>query len=218
MTRRPPTAGHRSRIRWADDQPLDADDARGRILAAAVSCIDRVGADKFTVDDVARAAAISRPTLYRYFSSRNELLVAVFLKLLDDSLDRGLVDFFAGAESVEELHDGVADATAYILSVIRGSEAIQGILDDPRIPLQDLLTGAATMLVGVMQSGIAGLLSDDKTTGLVTHVRPGLDPEAAAQWVIRIVYAFLVCPAPGRERELARQHLAPAFFLDPPAS
>ena len=214
MPRRPATAVRRSRIRWGDDQPIDADDARGRILAAAIACIDRAGATKLTVDDVAKAAAITRPTLYRYFGSRTELLVAVFLKLLDESLEHGLHDFFGTAETLDDLRDATAESFIYLLAVIREHEAIQSILEDTRIPVDELLTGATELLVGVMRSALEFVLAESLEPSMLSWVRTGFTPESAAEWIIRLVYAFLVCPAPGREQELARLYLAPAFFVD----
>jgi AcrR family transcriptional regulator len=53
------------------------EDARRRILEAAERCVARHGIRKTTMDDIAREAGISRPSLYRYFSDREELLLAV---------------------------------------------------------------------------------------------------------------------------------------------
>src|SRR4051812_43177631 len=103
------------RIRWADNSPIDSDDARGRIVAAAVECVNKYGPAKTTMDDVAKVAAITRPTVYKYFPSRNELLIAVFLRAIDDNLDRGLNDFFFEAKTVDDLREGVAQSMAYML-------------------------------------------------------------------------------------------------------
>jgi AcrR family transcriptional regulator len=51
------------------------DDARERILAAAERCIDRHGIRKTTMDDVASEIGLSRPSVYRYFADRDDLLV-----------------------------------------------------------------------------------------------------------------------------------------------
>src|ERR1700749_2497805 len=52
-----------------------ADDARERILAAAERCIDRHGIRKTTMDDVACEVGLSRPSVYRYFADRDDLLI-----------------------------------------------------------------------------------------------------------------------------------------------
>jgi AcrR family transcriptional regulator len=51
------------------------DDARERILAAAERCIDRHGIRKTTMDDIAAEVGLSRPSVYRYFADREDLLI-----------------------------------------------------------------------------------------------------------------------------------------------
>jgi AcrR family transcriptional regulator len=55
--------------------PTGTDDARERILAAAERCIDRYGIRKTTTDDVACEVGLSRPSVYRYFADRDDLLI-----------------------------------------------------------------------------------------------------------------------------------------------
>ena len=64
-------------------QPADSattDDARERILAAAERCIDRHGIRKTTMDDVASEVGLSRPSVYRYFADRDDLLVELIAR------------------------------------------------------------------------------------------------------------------------------------------
>jgi AcrR family transcriptional regulator len=201
------------RLRWADDTPVDSDDARGRITAAAVQCVEQFGPAKTTMDDVARMAAITRPTIYKYFPSRNELLIAAFLRVLDGELDQGLIDFFSVATDADSLREAVAESVAYGLRVMRESDVLQAILHDSRIPIEDLLTGAADLLVGVMQRALVTMMGEAIDPGLVDAVRPFV-AEDAAHWIIRILYAFLVWPAPDRELDYFRHYLAPAFIRD----
>jgi AcrR family transcriptional regulator len=56
------------------------DDARERILAAAERCIDRHGIRKTTMDDVAREVGLSRPSVYRYFADRDDLLIELIAR------------------------------------------------------------------------------------------------------------------------------------------
>src|ERR1700721_1600118 len=57
-----------------------ADDARERILAAAERCIDRHGIRKTTMDDVAGEVGLSRPSVYRYFADRDDLLIELITR------------------------------------------------------------------------------------------------------------------------------------------
>jgi AcrR family transcriptional regulator len=56
------------------------DDARERILAAAERCIDRHGIRKTTMDDVASEVGLSRPSVYRYFADRDDLLIELLIR------------------------------------------------------------------------------------------------------------------------------------------
>ncbi len=55
--------------------PASTDDARERILVAAERCIDRHGIRKTTMDDIASEVGLSRPSVYRYFADRDDLLI-----------------------------------------------------------------------------------------------------------------------------------------------
>src|SRR5271167_2789888 len=60
--------------------PASTDDARGRILAAAERCIDRHGIRKTTMDDIASEVRLSRPSVYRYFADRDDLLIELITR------------------------------------------------------------------------------------------------------------------------------------------
>src|SRR5438093_2337549 len=51
-----------------------------RILAAAFSCAGRIGLVRTTMADVAREARLSRQTVYRYFASKHDLLMALVIR------------------------------------------------------------------------------------------------------------------------------------------
>jgi AcrR family transcriptional regulator len=212
MATRP--SANRPRLRWADDTPVDGDDARGRITAAAVECVERYGPAKTTMDDVAQLAAITRPTVYKYFPSRNELLIAAFLRVLDRELEAGLADFFEPADDATSFREAIAQSAAYGLRVMRESEVLQAILHDSRIPVEDLLTGAAGLLLDVMQQALVTIIGESIDDEQLARVIRPFDPGDAAHWIIRMLYAFLVWPEPDRELTFFRDYLAPAFIRD----
>ena len=61
-------------------ESASTDDARERILTAAERCIDRHGIRKTTMDDVASEVGLSRPSVYRYFADRDDLLVELIAR------------------------------------------------------------------------------------------------------------------------------------------
>src|ERR1700730_13550922 len=60
--------------------PTSTDDARERTLAAPERCRDRHGIRKATMDDVACEAGLSRPSVYRYFADRDDLLIELITR------------------------------------------------------------------------------------------------------------------------------------------
>jgi AcrR family transcriptional regulator len=62
---------------WAGSPPQDDLEARTRIVEAAAHCVDRLGPTAFSLSEVANELGVSRPTVYRYFPSTDELLSAV---------------------------------------------------------------------------------------------------------------------------------------------
>jgi AcrR family transcriptional regulator len=214
--RRPPApAMFAPKLRWADDTPIDDEGAKGRILNAAVECVLRFGVDKTGMDDVARAANITRQTVYKHFSSRNELIISVFLRVLDDRLQRGLETFFDNPDSADALRDGIADAAAHVLDVLRNDETIQAILFGSRIAPEVLLAETATILVGVLQVSLTRSMGAVVTGDLLRLLRP-TPLEDVSGWIIRMLYGFLAWPGESleAERALFRQYLTPIFLLD----
>jgi AcrR family transcriptional regulator len=64
-------------VRDSSAQPLDADTStRERILAATAEVLSRNGTTKLSFSEVALQAGVSRPTLYRWFASKEDLLDA----------------------------------------------------------------------------------------------------------------------------------------------
>ncbi len=67
--------------RGSRSQPTaSTDGARERILAAAQRCVDRHGIRKTTIGDIASESGLSRPSVYRYFADRDDLLVELITR------------------------------------------------------------------------------------------------------------------------------------------
>ncbi|OYO28059.1 TetR/AcrR family transcriptional regulator [Janthinobacterium sp. PC23-8] len=57
------------------------------ILDATTSVLSQKGYDLMTMDDVAGAVGISKPSLYKHFKSKEELVGEALIRLLDGALD-----------------------------------------------------------------------------------------------------------------------------------
>ena len=56
--------------------------SRARLLDAATALLRSGGPSAVTIDAVTRSANVARATLYRHFSSANDLLAAAFMSLI----------------------------------------------------------------------------------------------------------------------------------------
>ncbi len=70
------------RLRVATEDLLDP--ISERILAGALSCFQEVGIQRTSMDDIARAAGISRITVFRRFDTKDQLVQIVVLRVLDE--------------------------------------------------------------------------------------------------------------------------------------
>lgn len=73
---------------WQGDPPADDAEARDRILAAAMRCIDRYGPAKTGLSDVAAELGVTRQTVYRLFTGTDDLFQAVSIAAADTFVDR----------------------------------------------------------------------------------------------------------------------------------
>ena len=75
--------------RLTGPEPGDENPSRHRILLATAEVLGRSGQAKLSLSEVAMQAGVSRPTLYRWFASKDDLLRA-FAAFERESFDRGV--------------------------------------------------------------------------------------------------------------------------------
>jgi AcrR family transcriptional regulator len=174
--------------RWGDDRAiLDDDEARRLLLDAASRCIVRRGNSQIRMAEVADEAGVSRSTLYRYFPSRDEVLLGLMLARVDAALDelvrslrhpddpaRSLPEMIlARVESVEgdPLNEALfaAESTAVATALEMGSQPIVELLLRHYGPL-------------LQRWKLAGRLYED------------LDPGWVVQW-LNTTTLFLLAPS-----------------------
>jgi AcrR family transcriptional regulator len=80
---------------------------REQVLASALGTFARYGYRKTSMEDVARAAAISRPGLYLLFGSKQELFTAAVTQALDQGLTAAAVTL---ADTARPLRERLLDA------------------------------------------------------------------------------------------------------------
>src|SRR3954452_14977462 len=64
-----------------------ADAQRARVLTVSAEIFSRQGFRATSMNEIAAAVGLSKPTLYHYFRSKEELLVRIYSEVLDESLE-----------------------------------------------------------------------------------------------------------------------------------
>jgi AcrR family transcriptional regulator len=105
--------------------PTSADEARERILAAAERCIDRHGIRKTTMDDVACEVGLSRPSVYRYFADRDDLLIELITRHARALIERARKSI----SRQSNLPDQIVEAILYTADHGRRDPLTRHILD-----------------------------------------------------------------------------------------
>jgi AcrR family transcriptional regulator len=124
--------------------PARTDGARERILAAAERCIDRHGIRKTTMDDIACEVGLSRPSVYRHFADRDDLLIQLISRHA-----RALVE--RARKSIPQqgsLADQIVEGLLYIADHGRRDPLTRYVLDpdSTRLGRQMIASGTSDML------------------------------------------------------------------------
>jgi AcrR family transcriptional regulator len=80
-------------------------DTQQRILDAAIGCLKDWGIDKTSLNDIAKRAGVTRPTVYSYFPNRDDVIRAALLQsgyALADRLGRHIKQFSSASERLLE--------------------------------------------------------------------------------------------------------------------
>jgi len=58
----------------------DLNNTQHKIINAAIVCVKRWGVEKVNLNDIAKEAGVTRPTVYSYFSNRDEIIQQALLQ------------------------------------------------------------------------------------------------------------------------------------------
>src|SRR3954451_4960537 len=154
-----------------------------QVLDAAATCIARVGLAKTTLDDVAREARCARATVYRYFTSKLQLQIA----LVTREVERLQGQILGAAADAPTLGDAV---TAVITTGARSLQSHAALAFVAAYEPELLLPYLAFEREDAVLRGAAVLIAP--------AFEPFLDSEASArlgEWVARLTLSYLCCPS-----------------------
>ena len=191
---------------WRGAPPADDTEARKRILGAALNSIERRGPRLTTLTEVAADVGITRPTIYRYFASTEELLAAAARIALDHWTAR-----------IGRLVGHLTDPADVLV------EAVASVIEQlPDEPLLAVLLESDRMRVMSRQMVMPAAISRSRAM----LERTGVDWAAAGfagprmddlvEYVLRMIQSMVIAPpdpprSPTALRDYLRQWIAPVM-------
>ncbi|MGH9300119.1 MAG: TetR/AcrR family transcriptional regulator, partial [Acidimicrobiales bacterium] len=124
-------------------------DVRTMLLEGAYSCIAENGLAATSLEDAARAAGVSRATLYRYFPGGRDELIGAVITYETLSFFQTLAEAISDAPDLETL---VVDGILFANRAVEGHEVLQKILETEPERLLPQLSLESARLVGLIAS------------------------------------------------------------------
>ena len=163
-----------------------ATDTRELIIESALACFGRQGLRKTTVVDIARAADVSRSTVYEYFRDKGAIVEAC----AEHSSQRFYREMARAMGPGDSLEDKLTLAAVFVTRARRFVEPEMYFDDADEVSL--LLTKNAAVLLRECGEFLAPYLAAAKLTG---EVRKELDVVAAGEWFARMLFSLFSTPS-----------------------
>jgi AcrR family transcriptional regulator len=188
-----------------------AADTRELIIESAFSCFRRQGLNKTTIVDIARAADISRSTVYEYFRDKAAIIEA--------SAEQSSQRFYREMARAMGPGDSVEDKlTLAAVFVTRARRIVEPEMYFDADEVNLLLTKNAAVLLRECAEFLAPYLAAAKLTG---EVRKDLDVATAGEWFARMLFSLFTTPSSTMDMdddevvaEFVRAHVIRGFAND----
>jgi AcrR family transcriptional regulator len=193
-----------SRAPWAGNPPL-VDAARDRLLDAAGRCIARDGLAATSVASVATEAGVSRPTVYRYFDDRDELVGTA----MHTAAERLRAQVLERIEPLDDAGDMVIEAIVIAVTEVPNDPVLRAIWSSAAVDASIVGTFTEPKAIEWARECLAPAID---TAGW--H---GREQDEVIEMILRLVLSLLVTSAPARRpaelRQFLRRRLLPGIGL-----
>ncbi|MGH2677489.1 MAG: TetR/AcrR family transcriptional regulator [Actinomycetota bacterium] len=174
-------------------ETLHTRDTQSRILDAAFETVATFGLSRFTVDDVARLAALSRQSVYRYFESRDALIQALVYRE-EETFIQGIREAHARHDRLEE---AMAEAILFCLRTARAHPLLDRLLASEPEVLLPFLTTRGGELIARARSVIEELAAGWEVERRLVH--------RSADIGVRAIISYLLTPSDDDPEDIARE-------------
>ncbi len=169
--------------------PADEDEARERLLAAADACYADKGPVRTRMSDIARRAGVHRSTVYYYFSNKDALLAASFVRVLA-----------ATTEAVEQCWqtddpflDQLVAACLRGTDVARSSPIMRSLIEEHQaLGAAYHAAEGSELWRAKLADALVRRLEAAAASG---EIRRDLPADTLARWIVRINFSLIAEPA-----------------------
>ena len=171
------------------DSVTDEDEARERLLAAADACYAEKGPVRTRMSDIARRAGVHRSTVYYYFSKKDQLLAASFVRVLAATME--------AVEQCWQTDDPFLDQL--VAACLRGNDVAR------RSPIMRSLIEEHQALGAAYHAAEASdlwrakladaLVRRVESAAVAGEIRRDVPADTLTRWIVRINFSLIAQPA-----------------------
>jgi AcrR family transcriptional regulator len=167
---------------------------RARILDAAFEAVSTFGLSRLTMDDVARLGGLARQSVYRYFGSKDELIVALVVRE-----EKAFLDGVREAQARHaELEAAMHEAVLFCLRTLREHPLLDRLLASEPESLLPYLTTRAGPVVARAREVLEDLAAER------VGARSGL-VHRTADVAVRAIISYALTPSEDDPEDVARE-------------
>lgn len=187
----------RASRRWGGDRALlDDDEARGLLLDAASRCIVRRGHTQFRMAEVAEEAGVVRSTVYRYFPTRDDLVLGLVLMRMDAALD----SLVGSLRQPDDAAECIPQMVLVPAESVVGNPLNEALFASESTALATVLELGSEQIVDAIDAHFGPLFEQWQADG---RMYPDLDKREVARWIHTA--ALLLLSPPWRTRAHAEK-------------
>lgn len=181
-----------------------------RLLDAAEHCFAQFGLRKTTMEDVARGAGMSRATVYRHFSNRDDLLTSV----VEREAHRTKAVLEERLRGIEHPGDYIVEGILLALSEIPKRPTLAMLHTPDAVGMTSRLLLNSERLAAVALEIVLPVIGPAREKGLL---RENVDDGLMIEWIYRLIDSYLSVPSSSAKtedemREQLRTMLLPALL------
>ncbi|MEH6592052.1 MAG: TetR/AcrR family transcriptional regulator [Halioglobus sp.] len=191
----------------------DIPSVRERAMDAAATCFQSLGLGKTSMEAVAQQGGMSRATLYRHFSNRDELAIAV--------IEREALQVATQVQqrigTLQTIEDYIVEGVVEACKDIAASAILNSLLEAESIGSSGQLLLMTNRLTNIGIDIVKPMIEPAQQAGII---RDDVSAEVIMDWILRIVISLLTIPGKttstdDKKRALLKAMLLPALLKQP---